>query len=131
MSEQDPLKQQSPSERRRFQRIAFTATADIRQGTLWWPVNLLDISFKGALTSKPTGWKSAVSDAMFNLDIVIDRDQHIEFTAMLKHQQSDKLGFHCEHMTLDSMTILRRLVELNLGDPALLERELTMLVCSD
>jgi hypothetical protein len=34
----------------------------------------------------------------------------------------------CESIDLDSITHLRRLVELNAGDPALLERELTALV---
>jgi hypothetical protein len=33
------------------------------------------------------------------------------------------LGFQVQYIDLDSATHLRRLVELNLGDPALLERE--------
>lgn len=38
------------------------------------------------------------------------------------------LGFECQHIDLDSISHLRRLVELNLGDEELLERELALLV---
>ena len=37
-------------------------------------------------------------------------------------------GLHCLAIDIDSVTHLRRLVELNLGDPALLEREVSALV---
>lgn len=132
MPKKDCPSQDNTAERRRFQRIAFTATADIHQGDTIWPVTIIDISFKGALTTKPASWDTAViSEAPITINITIDKDKHIEFTGTLKHAESDKLGFHCEDMALDSATTLRRLVELNLGDPALLERELSMLVSSD
>lgn len=38
------------------------------------------------------------------------------------------VGLRCSSLDLDSATHLRRLVELNLGDPALLERELATLL---
>jgi hypothetical protein len=43
------------------------------------------------------------------------------------HCESEHVGFHCDHIDIDSITHLRRLVELNLGDPELLERELSAL----
>ncbi len=42
----------------------------------------------------------------------------------LAHTEEDHIGFHCEHIDLDSVTSLKRLVELNLGDEELLEREI-------
>ncbi len=36
--------------------------------------------------------------------------------------------FRCEHIDIDSITHLKRLIELNLGDEALLHRELAHLI---
>ena len=40
-------------------------------------------------------------------------------------------GLICRNLDIDSATHLRRLVELNLGDPKLLERELSALVTEE
>lgn len=39
-----------------------------------------------------------------------------------------RIGLACQEIDLDSITHLRRLLELNLGDPALLERELAAML---
>jgi hypothetical protein len=46
---------------------------------------------------------------------------------VLTRAQPQSLGFVCRHIDLDSISHLRRLVELNLGDEQLLERELAAL----
>lgn len=46
---------------------------------------------------------------------------------VLTRTQPQSLGFVCRHIDLDSISHLRRLVELNLGDEQLLERELAAL----
>ena len=46
---------------------------------------------------------------------------------VLTRTLQDHLGFVCRHIDLDSISHLRRLVELNLGDESLLERELAAL----
>ena len=43
---------------------------------------------------------------------------------MVIYQKGQFIGIECQHIDLDSMINLRRLVELNLGDERLLEREL-------
>ena len=40
------------------------------------------------------------------------------------HQDGQHIGIECRHIDMESMINLRRLVELNLGDEKLLEREL-------
>jgi hypothetical protein len=40
------------------------------------------------------------------------------------HIEGTRVGLRCLHIDLDSITELRRLVELNLGDAAQLDREL-------
>jgi len=44
---------------------------------------------------------------------------------------NNTVGIRCESIDLDSISHLRRLVELNLGDPELLNRELSALVSHD
>ena len=46
------------------------------------------------------------------------------------HIEENCIGFKTVHMDLDTATHLRRLVELNLGNENLLERELSELIQS-
>jgi hypothetical protein len=43
------------------------------------------------------------------------------------HIEPTYVGFHCLRIDLDSISFLRRMVELNTGEPAVLERELSAL----
>jgi hypothetical protein len=45
-------------------------------------------------------------------------------TVRWRHSERAQVGFECEYIDLDSISNLRRLVELNLGDSVLLERQL-------
>jgi hypothetical protein len=46
----------------------------------------------------------------------------------LRHVEPHRLGFQCRYIDLESASHLKRLVELNLGDPTLLEREFAHLL---
>ena len=43
------------------------------------------------------------------------------------HQEPEEIGLQCNAIDIDSVTHLRRLVELNLGDEAQLHKELSQL----
>ena len=45
----------------------------------------------------------------------------------MTHAEAGRIGFRIEHIDMDSVAHLRRLVELNLGDPDLLKRDLAAL----
>ena len=47
--------------------------------------------------------------------------------ANLVHVQDEHIGFQYQNMDLDTATHLHRLIELNLGDEKLMERELAEL----
>ncbi|MBI6974604.1 MULTISPECIES: PilZ domain-containing protein [Pseudomonas] len=115
------------SERRRFRRIAFDATAELRQNGSEWPVKLLDLSLKGLLVERPDDWKGNKA-LPFEVDIRLDQKTHIKMQARLTHEDPGQLGFVCKHIDLDSISHLRRFVELNLGDEQELERELGALL---
>ena len=43
------------------------------------------------------------------------------------HLENCNIGIRCEHIELASLTLLRRLLELNTGDADLMDRELSQL----
>lgn len=116
----------SPSDRRRFQRIEFDAATDLVQGGRRWPVELHDLSLKGLLVRRPEGW-DADAEQPFEARVRLADDAEVRMEVAMTHEEGDLIGFVCQHIDLDSIAHLRRLVELNLGDEALLERELAAL----
>lgn len=121
------MSQESSPERRRFTRIAFDAEAELHFGERRWVVQIEDISFKGVLLSHPQGFEAELGDPLL-LDIWLDSDVQLLLPMTLSRIGADFLGCSCGAIDLDSMTHLRRLVELNLGDESLLDRELVQLI---
>lgn len=118
----------SPSpDRRRFHRISFHAPITIEYGGQAWQSDLIDISLKGILTRRPSDW-TGLARCNLHLSTPLDADNVVRVDAKLMHQESDRLGFECVAMDIDSATLLRRLVELNLGDPELLDRDFAALL---
>ncbi|WAC42974.1 PilZ domain-containing protein [Pseudomonas sp. SL4(2022)] len=114
------------NERRRFQRIAFDAPTEIVQGERRWAAELHDISLKGLLIKRPNGWNGD-PNLSFEANLHLADDTRVKMDVVLTRTQDDLLGFVCRHIDLDSISHLRRLVELNLGNDSLLERELAAL----
>lgn len=112
--------------RRNFWRANFKATTRLTTDAGTVDAQLLDISLKGALLAVPARWHGGVGDAC-HLKLHLAEGVVIAMWGRIAHLERQHLGFHCERIDLDSITHLRRLVELNSGDPALLERELQAL----
>ncbi len=115
------------ADRRRFKRIAFDARTELSQGEYIWPVKLIDLSLKGLLIEKPVPWLGN-REWHFLVDIHLTEDVGIKMDVQLTHDDHGQLGFVCKHISLESIERLRRLIELNLGDPQELERELGALI---
>ncbi|QJI31135.1 PilZ domain-containing protein [Pseudomonas sp. ADAK18] len=118
---------EQPSDRRRFRRIAFDARTELGQNGQVWTVQLVDLSLKGLLVRKPQPWLGDGAEP-FDVDIHLDETTDVKMQVRLTHDDHRQLGFVCEHIDLDSISHLRRLIELNLGDQAELERELGALL---
>ncbi|MCY1271313.1 Cyclic diguanosine monophosphate-binding protein [compost metagenome] len=116
----------SNRERRRFQRIAFDANAELCQGDRRWKVRLHDLSLQGLLIQCPEGWTGDPKQP-FEVRIYLGFDVNIYMEAELVWEREGFLGFNCRHLDLDSISHLRRLVELNLGNSAHMEQELAHL----
>lgn len=118
---------QHASDRRRFRRIAFDAKTELRQNGWELQVKLVDLSLKGLLVERPADFKGNKA-LPFDVDIRLDPKAHIKMQVRLTHEDHGQLGFVCQHVDLDSISHLRRLVELNLGDEDELHRELAALL---
>lgn len=114
------------NERRRFHRVEFDADTELSQGDRRWKVVLHDLSLKGLLVERPQGWNGDPNQP-FLADIRLSSDIHVRMEMVLTRTQNEQLGFVCRHIDLDSISHLRRLIELNLGDEDLLERDLAAL----
>jgi hypothetical protein len=115
------------SDRRRFTRILFDAPITLKTSSGHIDTRLIDISLKGALVriDDPSPFATG---APVTLTLHLDEAQaQIVMQMSVAHSHADHVGMLCEEIDMDSITHLRRLVELNLGDSELLERELEAL----
>jgi len=115
-------------DRRRFARVPFDGQVRIQGPGRTWSAPLIDLSLKGALVGCPEDWPMAAAGA-HQIAIELEGTEGVAITmdATPVHLGDNRLGFRCDRIDLASASHLRRLVELNLGDPALLERELAAL----
>lgn len=116
-----------PSKRRYFWRAAFHAPAKVVAAEGEFAVCILDISLKGALLEQAPSW-DALRGAKCQLLISLGPNVEICLWCTVMHVDGARVGLRCDHTDLDSVTHLRRLVELNVGDHNILERDLTSLV---
>jgi hypothetical protein len=113
---------------RHFSRIPFKALVQLHfEGIAETQhAHLLDISLKGALLKTTLAAHDFMGKAC-RVVLVLAREERIAMEGKVVHQEGPYIGVECLHIDLDSMTSLRRLVELNMGDAGLLERELAEL----
>lgn len=117
--------------RRLHSRIAFHAPAQLVFAAGKFDVLVLDISLKGALIRLPAGTAlqdGAICRLHVRLDATNEANDQINMETRVTHVEGGNAGLLCLVIDIDSVTHLRRLVELNLGDPQLLERELSALI---
>ncbi len=117
-------------ERRHFKRIPFHVHAHLNseKGDMHVNCDVLDISLNGILVAKPEGWVGENNDK-FQIDIILENAQLvIKMITSVAHIDQCSIGFICEYIDVDSMTHLKRLVELNLGDSEILNREFLALI---
>jgi hypothetical protein len=117
----------NPLERRQFRRVLFDAIAELITPRAVHASRIVDLSLKGVLLHRPADWRPQPDEGVL-VDIDLgDGGPHIRLHAAVAHIEPEHVGLHARHVDIESAARLRRLVELNLGDAALLERELSAL----
>lgn len=122
----------SSSEKKRlFTRIPFETKGVLNTFPGQHACTLVDISLKGALVEKSSPWAIKIGEPC-NLSVdLAEGDALIQMTGEVAHVAGGRLGVRCKEIDLESITNLRRLVELNVGDEAILNREISALVGLD
>ena len=115
------------SDKRHFTRITFESPVQLTNQNGSWKSELVDISLNGVLVAKPAEWNAKVGDEFLLKLVLQSSDVEIRMEGEVAHVEAGRVGFHCKHIDLDSVTHLRRLVELNVGDTEILYRELSAL----
>jgi len=117
-------------ERRQYKRVSFDTVAKLSKGNQSFDCQIVDLSIHGVLL-RPHGVLRASDDSNYQLEIPLsDELNSIKMSISLTHEHPENLGFVCNNIDLDSITHLRKIVELNSGDPRLLDRELEALINS-
>jgi len=113
--------------RRHFTRILFSIDAQLDIEDKTYIVNIHDISLNGALVSAPENAESIlnkVGTLSFNLAC---NEAEVRMHIAIVHVEADEIGLQCNAIDIDSVTHLRRLIELNLGDDSQLNKEISQL----
>lgn len=116
-----------PQDRRHFWRATFHSPVHLVLHGQVTEADLYDISLKGALVKIPADWPGKNGDRC-QLRLNLAANMTISMSGTITHVAGRRIGLRCDNIDLDSVTHLRRLVELNAGDPGLLERELSALL---
>jgi hypothetical protein len=115
------------ADRRRFRRFPITGSVRLYSGTQMWQTELVDLSLRGVLVSLPEHWQGQPG-SRFRLDVRLEGGLMIGMGVELVRVRAHDLAFSCQKIDLDSFTRLKRRVELNVGNVAVLNRELEVLL---
>ncbi|MCH7344623.1 PilZ domain-containing protein [Pelomonas sp. CA6] len=115
------------AERRHFARVAFNTPATLTTTDDRIQVHVLDLSLKGALLQLPAADQVQGGQPCL-LEVRLAEGVRVTMAAEIAFAQDHRAGVLCRAIDIESVTHLRRLIEVNLGEQGLLERELKALV---
>lgn len=118
-------------QRRHFARASFSADATLLVADVAAPCTVHDLSLKGALVSRDDASPAPQAGSECVLVIALDGEEAaIRLDCEVAHAEGNRVGLVWRETDLDSLTHLRRLLELNLADPQLMQRELGALLAA-
>lgn len=91
---------------------------------------MIDISLKGVLLLLPAGQAPQAGMPCLVKLPLSGGDVVIAMAGELAHVEGGHAGVLCRSIDIESITHLRRLIEMNLADPAASERELKALIAA-
>ena len=112
-------------DRRHYHRVGFHGSAKLSSGDVDESVEILDISLAGALlklNSVPRGMNEVT------LKVTLSDEAGFEMSGSLMSYGDGNTALHRDLNQLENDYHLRRLLELNLGDPELMERDVKTLI---
>lgn len=110
---------------RRFRRIPFEAGVTVDVGRNSWPGELIDVAIKGAMIGTDTPLPLLLGDNCSLCILLPGAPISLDFQAVLVHCEDSRYGFRFVSEDLENLTHLRKLIELNTGDPEATRNELS------
>ena len=98
--------------RRQFDRLPFESTVQLFSGNAAWDCQILDISLKGLLFSKPQNWNGTVHD-IYRISMTQINSPSISMSIEVTHIHEDSIGVMWNKIDLSSFSHLKRILELN------------------
>lgn len=119
--------------KRKYSRIPMSLYGYIRHRNTMeaFRVDIVDISLHGVLVKSRCEMPQIALGEVMVLDVALDPRAPITATMICRHLRDKFLGFEIIDIDVESMTHLKRLVELNLGESKILNRELNELLNSN
>jgi len=113
-------------ERRRHTRVRFRADARLFTDGIQWPCELLNVSVKGALLTRPPDWPGGQGDRCL-LEIALNGGKPVEMEVNVVRVEADKIACDWDMFDVAGFVQLRNMLEHQLGDPEQVARELAFL----
>ncbi len=116
-------------QRRKFSRIRFHGDARLLVDDRDMACTVCDLSMKGALLEIAAPFDLSIGErCLLELRLADGNEAVVRMEGDAAHRENNHVGIVWREIDLDSMTHLRRLLEFNLGDPDLLNREFSALL---
>jgi len=118
--------QKPPDERRKFERLAFDSKMQLYSGSKIWSCEIIDISLKGVLFSKPNDWIGKIKDT-YRLSMSLTNAPSIGMSIEIAHIDDHSIGAKWNKIDVGSFSYLKRLLELNSKDRNRISKEISFL----
>ena len=110
---------------RHYARIPFDAEVLLHLHDRTISVQLIDIALKGALVETTDSHGLVLHDKCSLVLTLTQGEEAITMVGQIAHLEGSHVGVECLGIDINSLTLLRRLVELNTGDSDRVNRELS------
>ena len=112
------------NERRNFQRIPFATKAEINHTGNTYQGELTDISFQGALVLGKGNIPLTEGNRCELAIHLLDSEITLHFETDIIHHRENRFGFRFTSKDIETASHLQRLLELNIGSPDTIDREI-------
>ncbi len=119
------------NEKRHYHRVPFDCLVDFKSDGCDYTCELIDISIQGALIAACSGaTPDTPTPCQLTINLDDDKKAQIIMHGRVARKFENRVGIQCDSIDADSMIHLRRLVEYNLGDVDLVNRDFNELLHS-
>ena len=112
---------------RHYSRVPFDAKVTLHVKDRELSVHLIDIALKGALVESDGAQALAINDPCQLVLALAHGEEVITMAGRIAHLKGPHVGVECLEIDINSLTLLRRLIELNTGDAERTNQELSHL----